>query len=398
MKAHITTIILILLLGSSAHAQESEATDETYIKAFNEKFTEVAAPPSLDVYATPARYDDMYLGDTLDAGLENLSNVQSAIAWGLSYRMMSLNEMYKTTKDPKYLEANLKCIRATLAARDDKTESAIWTGEIAPAWSSDGYAERGRAVFLVHTGIILAPMLEALALIRGDEALSKERGEEAAELILDLQKSIAWHDRQWRDGPGENEGHYVGLNQEDACEGKPLPGNRLAAMGAALWQSWKLTGDEVQKDKAERLGWYIKNRLGVGEDGAYYWPYWLDDEPVSGTVKPTDVNGEDVSHASLTVWFPFMLAQDNAVFTREDMTRFGKTVTQGFGRLGDGILLGTITGQPSSSPNYVAIPARWLHLSKSEPSVADVITPFYLRYIEKPGPLDLALLCAHGSQ
>jgi hypothetical protein len=279
-----------------------------------------------------------------------------------------------------------------LDTRDDKQGLTLWTGAIAPAWSSEKYAERGRAVFAVHTGMIVYPMLDCLVLLRdAPETLSPD-SEHYQDVLRQALETVAYHDRQWREGPVEGEGHYIGLDQEDILEGKVLPGNRLSAMGRALWCAWKLTADEAYKDKALKLGRYIKRRLGVGSDGAYYWEYWLPEEPVTGTVEREAVNGEDTSHGQLTASFPFMLAADGEVFDAEDMRRFGVTVLNGIARRDDGILFGNVTGDPRSNPAHVSSPEGWLAPVSAVPEVKDRLVNFYLIYLPSPGPLDLATL------
>ncbi|MCL4693222.1 MAG: hypothetical protein KJ060_12015, partial [Candidatus Hydrogenedentes bacterium] len=272
----------------------------------------------------------------------------------------------------------------------------LWTGATALAWSSEKYAERGRAVFAVHTGMIVYPMLDALVLLRDAPDLLSPDSDHYKAIQRQALEALAYHDRQWVDGPGEGEGHYIGIDQEDILEGKVLPGNRLSAMGRALWAAWKLTGDEAHRDRAIALGQYIKRRLGVSADGAYYWEYWLPDEPVTEPVEREDVNGEDTSHGQLTASFPFMLAAEGVVFDEADLRRFGMTVLNGIARRNDGILYGNVTGSPKSNPAHVSSPYGWLHTIPVVPEVKERLVDFYLNYQPSPGPLDFANLVKYA--
>lgn len=130
-------------------------------------------------------------------------------------------------------------------------------------------------------------------------------------------------------------------------------------------------------------------------DGAYFRPYWLPVDPVTTSTPQEDIKGEDISHAGLTSELP--LALENQVFSKEeDLPRFAKTVLLGFGRLGDGILLRDITGNPKSNPELVCLPARWLRLRAASPEIRDKIVPYYLNYVATPGPCDLAHLILWG--
>ncbi len=385
---------MCLIHALSARNEENGAGEQdfAYIQRFLAKFPEVSPPPSIDSYASPARFDAMFLSPGWEKKLNQVSNDNGGIAWGWAYFMMALNEMYRCTGERHYLDANRQCVQAVLAARDDIRGVTLWTGKTAPAWSSDKYAERGRAVFAVHTSMIVYPMLDFLCLARENPVVKNELGNEYQAILNAARESMHYHDRQWREGPGEGEGHYIGLDQENALEGKPLPGNRLSSMGRALWCLWKLTKSEVDQHRALAIGQYIKNRLTVAPDGAFYWPYWLPREPVTESKSRAEIQGEDISHASLTMALPIILAGENAVFTREDMARLGKTVTQGFARLNNGVLFGDITGNPNSSPGLVQIPGRWLRLVPFAPEVRDRLAEFFLKYQPAPSPLDLALL------
>ncbi len=304
--------------------------------------------------------------------------------------MLSLNAMYRATGNSVYLEANKRCVLAAARATDDRRNKTLWTGSIAPLWGCDIYSGRGRAAFAVHTGIITWPMLEFARLADGVDGMLGD--EQRREIVDTARKALAFHDRQWRDGPCAGEGHYVGKDQEPVCEGKPLPGNRLSAMGVALWQSWLLDGHALHRDRARALGRYLQSRLALGTDGAYYWPYWLPDAPVQRTIDRLEVRGEDLSHASLTVQLPLTLSAANEVFAREDLARFARTVTCGFARLGGGVLSGSINGDSASDPVSVGSAAAWLALATTDSEVALRIGEHYLRYVPNPPPWDLALL------
>ena len=389
-------VTVVVARGSLAESAAAGGADAAYIAKFHEKYTKAAATARpLEGYATPARYDELFLGKAVDKATENVSNDSGGIAWGLSYQMMSLNEMYRITHDIKYLNANLRIIQAVLAARDDKHDIKLWTGEVAPAWGCNSYAERGRAIFAVHTGIIVYPILDCLLLERDARDGIGKNSELFRNLVADAEKSIAFHERQWRNGPARDEGHYVGLNQEKVLEGKPLPGNRLSSMGRALWVSWKLTGNKVHYDHAIRLGKYIKHRLALGDDGAYYWSYSLP-ETVDKPLENPGAKSEDSSHGTLTVSFPVLLASEGKVFNKRDMTRFGRTVTHGLGRMGGGVLLGNVAGTADSNPAYIAYPAYWLAFAHAVPEVRPRILDFYLINIPTPGALDMALLMKYA--
>jgi hypothetical protein len=268
------------------------------------------------------------------------------------------------------------------ALRDDRVGTVLWNGKTVPAWSSDTYAQRGQAVFAVHTGFIVAAILDFIQAADASSGFWEGRDEERRRLIAEMTASLAVHDHQWRDGPGPGEGYYEGRDQEDQCEGKPLPANRLSVMGVALWRACELTGGATHRTRAEALGRYIKNRLYLGMDGAYYWPYWLDEVPPDPAPVPrSHVYSEDIGHAGLTLYLPQVLAAAGVVFDRTDMERFAKTALEGFARRRDGMLYGVITGDPRLELRIT--PCRWLSLTEFNPEVARRIVAFYTRYLRR---------------
>lgn len=369
--------------------------DSDHIRRFLSHFPSVERPLTLCSYATPERYDELYMGEDLRKSIASISNDRGGIAWGFSSRMGSLNDMYRVTGDLKYLEAGLRCVEAVLRVRDDRIGAMLWTGRSVSAWGCDIYASRGRAVFAVHTGVITAPIIEFLILSQEAGAIEEGR---ASAVLRGAIEAIAVHDRQWRVGPLPAEGHYVGMDQEEECENRPLPGNRLSAIGLALWFSWKLTGNEEHRERALALGTYVKRRLLKATDGAYYSPYWLPCNPVEDTTTREEFQREDTSHAGLTMALPLALAIDDRVFTKDDLTGFAATVLNGFARLGGGILLGDITGSGRSDPHCVGDATRWLALGRINPEIHERIIQFYLRYKPIPGPRELSriLLYARG--
>ncbi|MDZ4859823.1 MAG: hypothetical protein SGI88_12670 [Candidatus Hydrogenedentes bacterium] len=395
MKHHFHLLSILCVAACAALAQEPSPEDAAYIAQFKEHFPKVEPAPALAEYATAAKFDERFLGEPLDSSLEIIrskANDQGNLAWGIAYWMTAYNEMYRHTRDAKYLEANRRAIEAVLSVRDDKKGTKLFTGETSTAWSSDKYAKRGRAVFGVHTGMLVYPMLDWLMLVKEKPEVLAPDSEQYATIRKEALEALAWHDKQWVNGPADDEGYYIMMDQEDGLDGKIKPGNRLAALGRALWASWKLTGDETHKDRALRMGRYMKHRFAIGPDGAYYWPYWLSEEPPVNPVDPKTIKGEDCSHAQLTAAFPLLLAKDGEVFTAEDVHRFSLTVRHGIARLGNGILLGSVTGDPAYQPSYVSSPDGWVVPACTIPETKNALIAFYLNYQPKPAAMDLAAL------
>ena len=115
-------------------------------------------------------------------------------------------------------------------------------------------------------------------------------------------------------------------------------------------------------------------------------------DPVTEERARENVSGEDSSHAGLTMALPLALARDGQVFTPDDLKRVGKMVVNGIARLGGGMLIGSVTGDPKANPGYVGHAVNWLSFAEAEPGVRDAILPFYLNYKLQPDSYELARL------
>jgi hypothetical protein len=397
-RAFASCIVLtVILLPTLAHAQAELTPEEiAYTKRFHKHFTEITPIPSQADYTSVAAYDALFLGDKFEQVIAKPTNAEGGLAWGMSYGMRSLNEMFRLTRDPKYLEHNLRAMEAVLAARDDKTKTKLWNDKIAPAWSATEYSDRGRAIFAVHTGMIVYPMFECLYLVLHHVELREKYKDQIQPWAEEIAESLDYHNPQWRNAP-RSQGYYVGKDQEKELEGEVLAGNRLSSMGRALWWSWMVRRDEDHRNKAMALGRYIRARLSLTPDDAYFWQYNLPDKPLHKRVRQEKVSGEDLAHASITLALPLLLLQEGVVFTQKDGERLANTVLHGFGRLHNGILFGNITGTPDSHPILVQTPARWFPIAKYRPEVAEVLDEFYRKYVPEPSPIEIALYLRYVS-
>jgi hypothetical protein len=83
---------------------------------------------------------------------------------------------------------------------------------------------------------------------------------------------------------------------------------------------------------------------------------------------------------------------DGEVFTTEDMQAFARTITRGFGRLGEGVLYGTVVGTPRFGPDQVQVPGNYLRIIDHSSEAFNTIADFLLRYQKNPRNVDLSQL------
>lgn len=352
-----------------------EGAVSPYEERFHQTFPPRTLKRDLDQFASVQLFDQKYLSWRP----QTLSNDEGQLAWGVSYRLAALNEMFRATGERKYLQESLSLARLVLDFTDQRQGLTTKSGQSGPVWSSLSFSQ-GRAVHLVHTAMITHAILETLLLLE----------EEHPAILQAVERSLDYHQTQWRDGPGPHEGYFVyTAEQSETKAGQVLPINRSCAMAKSLWLKWKLTGDEESRERALAVGRYFKNRLHLTPDGGYTWPYLM---PLSRT-ESAAVGAEDTSHAALTASLVPLLHAESQVFDEQDMGRFVTTVKQGVLSESEGVVAGDLRGE-LSDPAQVALPARWLVFSPFEPQIYDSLAQFYIDYDVDPNPYRMSLAMA----
>lgn len=365
---------------------QDESYRQNFLLAFGDPSSQFL---TIEDYLAYFRYD-RYLGSTLSGAIGQMQAGTRAVMWSMDYWMESMNEAYHASGNIYYLRENLRCIRAVLNYRDDRRGVELYNGTIAPVWGTSIYSEgNGRRYYTGHSGMITFPMLEFLRLALGEAELLEDLGDEFDEILMAVHETLDFHSRDWNDGPQMDEGHF--FNHPDSehrtqYQNIPQPANLMSAMGRALWTSWKVSGNEAHRDRALKLARYIKNRLTLATDDAYYWEYQLPTQPVTQTRDKETIISEDVGHAFLTIAFPILMAHDETVFDGTDMHRFVRTFKQGFGRFNDGVLLGEVNGSPLRFDTVDEIRGSvlgifgWARLAPWDEEVYERVVDFYLKY------------------
>ena len=156
----------------------------------------------------------------------------------------------------------------------------------------------------VHVGdaILFNPMLRFAEVVRADEGLRTRYGASADRYIALAKKHLIekWDARGTyrEDGPY---GAYISWDRyltpgdwsqwrEIAIDKSTLslPFNKQFDMGIACLRLWRMTGEAVYLDKAERIFRLMKSRIRLVGD-YYVWHYW---EPLG----PWDVAGDKLRH------------------------------------------------------------------------------------------------------
>lgn len=247
-------------------------------------------------------------------------NVDGALAWGQSYLQEAYVEMYRATRNTRYLDELIEQFDAVLRNRDDARAQRHITdppthapgGKPRAGWGSSRYSRGVWHVWAVHTGMICQGPADFAVLVKRTPKLRKRYGDVADRFIARIAESVAAHDAEWRNGPGPGEGYYT-----DSIVG-PLPLNQQNALGIVLVDLYAATRQPTYRDRAEKLATFFRNRLRRTSDDAFCWAY-------NPGPERTGTGSEDISHAAINVEFAIRCRDAHIVFTDFDMGRFART-------------------------------------------------------------------------
>jgi len=326
--------------------------------------SEPARRPTCERAALTPQFDRL-IAQRIDAALaEPITNAQGRIAWGDSYSLAALAEMLDATRDPRYAEWFVKLANHVADARDDRHgRRDEYRNRIVPAWGSSKYTDGRWHGWAVHTGMIAAPMARFAAIVRREARLRPRFDKDAARILKVAEQAVAVHEDEYREGPGPGEAYLHGL-----YTGRNLPLNMQNALATAWIYLDDATGLPQHQECIARLARFFRNRLRTSDDGAYIWAYRPPPD------RP-DSSFEDVSHAAINVAFATLCFERHIVFTREDITRFEKTLRLHVLR-GDGAVANNVggTGGTGKSPGAAL---RWGCLARHNPAVREELLRSY---------------------
>jgi len=270
---------------------------------------------------------------------------------------MAYVSMYEATRNAEHLNKAMHRLNEVLSARDDNRRlKDEFRGKVLPAWSSTKYTKGKRYCWIVHAGMLTYPMARFAYLVKRDPALQREFGEAASVYARAVEQTVRAFEHAWRQGPGENEGHYHGVYTDES-----LPLNMQNALGRTLVTLWLITGKAEYKQKAEKLANFFKGQIRRA-DGRYVWPY-----------MPYSNKAEDISHAGINVDFAFVCYRAQIGFTKEELLGFCRTL-KFCSRGADGFTK-RVDGEGDFS--YSAQMGRWGHLAYVEPELRDNLYGYF---------------------
>ena len=232
--------------------------------------------------------------------------------------------------------------------------------------------------YAVHEGMILYPIAQFIELALGDENL-KGRYEEKARSYLGLieERVLRKQERYWvQMAPGMGAYRFT----ESSAERFPnriLPHNQYLALGRVFLVLKDVSEDPLFKERATQMAAFFKNSLKETVD-AYTWAYWNWVEAGG----PDQSRTEDTSHGHIDVEFAVEAYRRGVVFTRADMLRFARTLTDQMwnGSLSNPKIGARVDGQDGDA----AIIRGWIELCRWDSRIWDIYWALFNR-LDGPG-------------
>jgi len=309
------------------------------------------------------RFDKTIIPAVEKAVQQPVTDQGGEIAWGESYQLSALVEMFDATRDPKYAELIVRLSDWIAQSRDDRQGLRDGLrGSVVAAWGSTNYSKGIRYAWAVHSGMIVAPMARFAAVVRTDPGLKVRWNPDADRLLQVAEEAVAVHDDEFREGPRAEEGYIYCLYLK-----KPVPLNMQNALARAWLAIDDATRTPKHRERVTQLARFLKNRLRPMEDGSYVWAYW---PPLEGKSE----SFEDISHAAINIDFMVLCFEHGVVFTQEDIARLEKTL---FTRvlLADDRINDTVGGGNEFN-KYRSAVLRWGRLGRHFPGVRDRLMQF----------------------
>ena len=300
--------------------------------------------------------------------VETYKDDVESYAWGESYVMMSLMEMYKATQDTWFLDKLIEHADAVFANRDDVLgQIDEYRNKTMPGWGTTNYSDEKNYVWLLHTGMITYPIATFVRIVTEDTTLHqiyKAKADVYLELICE---SVDVHADQWTgDWYRGDYSELVGNSESD-----DLPCNHVHAFGRTLIELVRVTGRADYLECATKLAENFVLTLGKNE--AYTWSYWNQTQEIAHI--------DDISHGSMSVDFVCLAYRNNICFSEEVMLCFAKTFNLNVVESQD-VLYWRVNSTGQSKKPYRQ-GGRWLDLAAFDTAVYDQILYLKTAYDEK---------------
>jgi hypothetical protein len=291
-----------------------------------------------------------------------ISNDQGQLAWQVSFHLQALVEMLETTHDTLYASQFVRLADAVAAERDDQHQRVDEIRHhMLKGWGSRKYSMNHRTVWTVHTGLIVAPLAQFAALVRRNPAWAARYGAAAQRCLQIARESMASHDREFRPGPGPDEGRMLWFAES-------LPFNQQSVVGRAWLFIDAASESPPYQDRLARLARHLRQHMQRQPDSSLVWGYWV-------TLGELPTDREDISHGALGADFLVLCAEAGIGFTAADRRALERTFLQHVVKP-DGRIAANVGGDgPLSAPTEAIL--LWGRLARHHSGVRDALLRLY---------------------
>lgn len=358
-----------------------------------------ASARSLEEFTAADSFDRWYPAEYWDALVDSLPADGGRLAWRTSRELLALLLRFEDTGEARYLAPIWRFAMGAMAQRDDHAGLQDFRGRSLPVWGTSRYGDGRRTDFLVHSALVLEPILECLAFLEGRHPAVPglpldlpfaPRAERDSVLVACLE-TLAAYDADFRIGPEPDEGYYVHSDEEGERERRPQPFNRMSSLAWDLVLAGRLAERPDLGERGAQVARFLDRRFYRDELGAYAWSYeadWPELAPPTSTVYWC----EDLSHGFTTIQPIPKLARAGVVFDQEDVAGLARTLTRRIHSAEHEVFFTAVCGRPTFSPEYVRALPDWLCLGQGNGELQALLAEFVRAHVERPTPLTVALL------
>ena len=232
--------------------------------------------------------------------------------------------------------------------------------------------------YAVHEGMILYPVAQFIELALKDPRLQGRYEEKARSYLQLIEERVLQKAGAPLAGGGARHGglpvHRVPVRTLSQPRHAPQPVPRPARVWLVLKD---VSENPLYLERATRMANHFRHFLEK-TGNAYTWNYW--DWTEAG--EPDHSRPEDSSHGQIDVTFAVEAFRRGVVFTREDMLRFARTLTEQMwnGSLEEPRIGGRVDGPDGDSK----IIRGWIELCRWDPRIWDIHWALFNR-LERPG-------------
>ena len=335
------------------------------------------------------------------ADCSGVTNEDGSLAWAESYVLEALLDAFEATEDPRYLDEFVIEAANVLAATDIRRHVFDYRNRMRFGWSATRYSVGGqRVVWLVHSGMIAAPLVRFALLVRERPKIPVRHRSVAREYYTTALRALAVFSTEYQEDARTGEGQYLleagaPVAAADSFVARPLPLNQDAVAGYLHLLVWRMSGSQRHLRRALAIGRRLRNHL-IPVENRYVWRYWGADGQ-----RIFNAAWEDISHGALDVQFAHALFTEGLLFDQRDMLALSQTLLSR--STGTGFLRRVEGDEPDITRldpkcqrlwrrRYSDASGRWLALSSVSPDLYEKVSLYMVTRVRTIPVADPQLL------